>query len=109
LRSRPVLPPSSATVTIAVSASRSGPVGGLMHDGKYSGRKPRSSVDRPLPPPSATMRGRAMASSSAISPGAAPPPAAYSWKASLIIAVVLESGLRAFQPLERGSARFAVW
>ncbi|MNC21922.1 hypothetical protein D3C75_699100 [compost metagenome] len=55
LRSMPELPPSSATVTIAVISS------GFSF-------KPRSITDNPVPPPMTTIRGRCPCSSATIDP-----------------------------------------
>src|SRR5215831_1596863 len=55
VRSRPELPPSSDVATIATRRSRVASV--ATPSGKMSGRSPRRTFGRPVPPPIATTRG----------------------------------------------------
>ena len=57
-RRRPELPPSSATVTMAVSRSRSLTGSHIHPSGKRASFSPRRRIGSPVPPPSATTRGR---------------------------------------------------
>src|SRR5579872_3939960 len=54
-RNRPELPPSSVTVTIAVRSEIGLSARSFFRRERYS-FNPRSTVERPVPPPSATMR-----------------------------------------------------